>query len=256
MITAEAPRDWRALQEEVARILDEAGMAVEVEKPVSTARGTVNVDVYAEEKVKGRRYVLLTECKNWARRVPQHVIHAFRTVVAESGANVGYIVSSGGFQSGALTAAELTNLRLVTWPEFQDDFEETWIENHLLPTVWERLDPLFSYTEPLVPRSFIEVDDAAVERLKALREQYCEFGWLMMTFTSIMHDFLDKRGDTRGVPTLPLRTRASKDLEASAPDSVLDALGYREFLTAALAYGETAIREFREAVAEGQRSKS
>ena len=255
MITAEEPADWRALQDDVARILDEAGMDVEIEKSLATGRGDVRVDVYSEEVVKGRRYVLLTECKNWGRPVPKHVIHAFRTVVAETGANVGYIVSSSGFQSGAIAASELTNLRLVTWSEFQAEFEQAWIANHLLPAVWHRLDPLFSYTEPLVPRSFIEVDDATVEVLKGLREQYMEFGWLMMTFTPFMHEALDRRGGPSGIPTLPIRPRASADLESSAPDAVLDAVGYREFLNAAVTYGESAIERFRQALAAGRRAK-
>jgi restriction system protein len=71
-------------------------------------RGTAEIDVYATETVDGRSYTILVECKNWTARVPQAVIHGFRTVVADSGANLGYIVSAAGFQSGALTAAELT----------------------------------------------------------------------------------------------------------------------------------------------------
>jgi hypothetical protein len=251
MITSDVPEDWRALQDDVARILNECGMEVEVEKPVATARGEVAVDVFARETVKGRAYTLLTECKNWTRNVPQTVIHAFRTVVAESGANIGYIVSSSGFQAGAFTAAELTNIRLLTWLEFQDDFEEAWVAQYLLPTVWERLDPLFSYTEPLVPRSFLEVDDEAVERLKELREKYGPFAWLMMTFTPFMQDLLDRRSGQVGAPKLPLRDRAPKELIDTTPSEILDAVGYREFLHEALDYGETAIEEFRDALARG-----
>jgi len=32
------------------------------------------------------------------------------------GANVGYVITTTGFQAGGLGAADLTNLRLVTWP--------------------------------------------------------------------------------------------------------------------------------------------
>lgn len=116
------PDDWRDLQRQVATILSDAGMAVETEKTVQTARGHVEVDVHAEDRLRGRRYVVAVECKHWRARVPQTVIHAFRTVVSEMGANAGYLVSSSGFQSGAMTAAELTNVRLVTWEEFQAEF--------------------------------------------------------------------------------------------------------------------------------------
>src|SRR5437763_917821 len=135
MITTRIPAGWQALQQDVARILKECGFTVEVEKLLHTVRGDVAVDVYAEETVKGRRYTILCECKHWKAHVPQTVIHAFRTVVADSGGNLGYIVSSGGFQSGAFTATELSNLQLVTCEEFQKEFTESWFEHYLLAFV-------------------------------------------------------------------------------------------------------------------------
>lgn len=160
MITARAPRDWRGLENAVAAVLRECGFAVEAPKVVRTVRGNVNIDVYAEETVGARTYRFLCECKWWRKHVPKSVIHSFRTVVGDSGANVGYIISAGGFQAGAFSAAELTNVRLVTWEEFQTQFEPTWVENFMLPQVAERFDLLFSYTEPLPPQS---IDQLTVE---------------------------------------------------------------------------------------------
>lgn len=247
MITSETPQDWRALQADVGRILSESGFTVEVEKPIETVRGEVVVDVFAEETVKGRRLATLVECKNWASRVPKQVIHAFRTVVAGSGAHVGYIVSSEGFQSGAFAAADLTNLRLKTWAEFQGDFEETWIDAHLIPTITDRLDPLFSYTEPLVPGAFRDINEAAMECLAEMRQHHGPSGWLMMLFTPYAQSAL-----RTGVPSLPLRSRASDELIATAPAAVLDASGYREFFSAALDHGEALIKEFRDVVGAGR----
>jgi hypothetical protein len=247
MITVFAPTDWRALQREVARILTEAGMHAEVERTLQTARGAVEIDVYAEEEVLGRRSILLVECKNWQSRVPQQTIHGFRTVVAEAGANVGYIVSSAGFQSGAFVAAQLTNLRLLTWDEFQREFEEQWIAKHLLPTMAERLDALLSYTEPLVPMSFMEVDEAGVARLRALREQHTPFGGLVMAFTPYVRMF----GSDRAIPSLPLRESLETERREGIPDAVLDARGYRELLEAAVEHGERVIADFRAALRDG-----
>ena len=120
MITRKAPESWQALQTEVGRILSECGFAIEVEKKIHSARGAVEVDVYAEETVRGRKYTIACECKHWRSRIPQAVVHGFRTVVQEIGANIGYIISMEGFQSGAVAAGDLTNLKLVTWQEFQD----------------------------------------------------------------------------------------------------------------------------------------
>jgi len=244
MITTTPPADWRDLQRQVGRILRECGLAVEVEKRISTARGTVEVDVYATETARGRRSVILAECKHWASAVPQSVIHGFRTVVAETGANLGYVVSKAGFQSGAFSAAELTNLRLVTWEEFQAEFEETWIHDYLRPTLDARLERLIRYTEPLVPRKFLEVDEAGIERLRALLDRHQAFSWIILPFTVVGGDMFE------GTPTLPLRERWPHDL-SSVPDHILDARGYREFLEAIVAHGEGAIAEFHDALRAG-----
>jgi restriction system protein len=130
LLTTTQPVDWRTLQCGVASILRECGFTVEIERIFKTVRGSVEVDVYAEEIVNGRTYSIASECKHWSSRVPQTVIHAFRTVVADLGVNVGYIVSRKGFQSGAFGASKSTNLKLLT-VEFGD--------SHFLYCVNERV---------------------------------------------------------------------------------------------------------------------
>jgi restriction system protein len=205
----------------------------------------VEVDVHAEETVKGRRYTILVECKNWETRVPQGVIHSFRTVVADSGANLGYIVSSAGFQSGAFTASELTNVRLVDWQGFQNEFEQTWLEHHLVPYVTQRLDPLFTYTEPLLPRAFDALTEEEQAHFLSPKDKYDAFGWLMTTFTTYSR-ILAKAP----LPTLPLRDRLKPGAQAGGviPLEVLDATGYRELVSAAVSHGDVAISEFRRAL--------
>jgi restriction system protein len=173
------------------------------------------------------------------------VIHAFRTVVADSGANLGYIVSSGGFQSGAFTTAELSNVRLVTWEEFQKEFTESWFEHYLLPFVAHRLAPLLTYTEPLLPRPFFDLTEAEKAHFLALKDKYDGFDWLMMTFTPYSRMFTKER-----LPKLSLRERLKEETttEEHIPAAVLDAVGYRDFLDAAVAYGDVAIAEFRKAL--------
>jgi hypothetical protein len=62
VITSETPQTWQELQDATASILRECGFEVAVEKKVSSARGEVAIDVFAEERVKGRRYIILCEC--------------------------------------------------------------------------------------------------------------------------------------------------------------------------------------------------
>jgi hypothetical protein len=45
------------------------------------------------QAVQGRRYTTLCECKYWRSAVPQAVIHGFRTVVGDIGANKGYAIA-------------------------------------------------------------------------------------------------------------------------------------------------------------------
>jgi restriction system protein len=227
MLTTQIPDDWRDLQDRVARILAGCAFSVEAEKVIQTVRGSVEIDVFAREVIDGRTYTVLCECKHWAARVPQNVIHGFRTVVADSGANLGYIISTAGFQTGALNAAELTNIRLVTWPEFQSEFEASWIKNYMIPTIEQRLDKLNRYTEPIPPyRLLDQLTENAQRAFMELRNNQQDFWPLLFTMFS-PHLRL-------GTPELPFQT-GLPGLRVGLPDALLDAVGYSDFLDAVLA---------------------
>jgi hypothetical protein len=243
MITCSIPEDWRALQSEVGKILEQCGFSVEVEKIVDTARGKVELDVYAEEVVKGRKYSIVCECKHWKSSIPQSIIHSFRTILNDTGANVGYIVTLKGFQSGAFKAANYSNLELVTWEEFQKAFCDSWLEQYLSPVITKELDPILDYTEPLVQKWMCEVPDHEVKIIKSLREKYFSFAVLIMAFTSYS-SFLR----TNGFPKLPLSENWHQLTEAGddIPKEILEAKGYIEFLHESLKFGKQGIREFKE----------
>lgn len=242
MITSSTPEKWNDLQNEVGRLLEECGFTVEIEKKVQTVRGEVELDVYAQEEVKGRKYSIACECKHWKARIPQNVVHGFRTVIADIGANAGYIVSLAGFQEGAYKAAELTNTELVTWPELQDKFELSWYENFFSPQIAERLDPLMTYAEPFLPKWFKDLDEAQQQEYLELKEKYDEFGWLIMTFTPY-HRVLRNEPIT----ALPIVDRLPQNsiLLKNLPEKLLNTKSYREFLEESTLYGEEAIRSFR-----------
>jgi restriction system protein len=243
MITSRTPASWRELQQDVALILTEAGFAAEVEKVVQNVRGKAEIDVYAEETIQGRRYTILVECKNWSSAVPQNVVHGFRTVVTDTGANAGYIVSANGFQPGAVAAAEQTNVRLVTWNEFQGIFEAAWLEHHLFPTMEKQLKALWTFTEPIYAtpgRS--DPSEEPRNAWQAAWWAYAEPAWALNDFTSIHQGTPGAR-----VPSLPLRSYVPARVAALMPTILLDAVGYREFLEEALAFGGEAIEAFRAA---------
>lgn len=210
-----------------------------MEKKTQSARGVVEIDVYAEETVRGRKYAITCECKYWRSRIPQAVVHGFRTVVQEIEANIGYIVSMEGFRSGA--AGDLTNLKLLTWQEFQDIFEESWLEAFFTHQVDKRLGGLMTYAEPLLPAWFENMTDDDKTRYLSLKEKHDLFGIVMLTLGPYSRIIRKEP-----IPTLPLRARLKPDSVLSRiPDYLLDKTGYREFLEASIVHGEAALAEFR-----------
>jgi hypothetical protein len=208
---------------------------------VKTARGEVEIDVYGEETVQGRRYSTLCECKYWQSAVPQAVIHSFRTVIGDIGVNKGYIISKSGFQSGSFSAAELTNVELATWDQFQAAFEKSWLENYFSPHITERLDPLLSYAEPILPAWFGDLPEPDKEEFMSLKEKYDEFGWFVMSLATY-----SRMIRKQGYPALPLAAHKEyAKLLSNAPREIVEARGYRELLRSCIVYGEQAIKEFR-----------
>jgi Restriction endonuclease len=122
MIYCSEPTDWKNLQYLVASIFREIGCETFTEKEINTLRGKVEVDVYAKDNQSTPESLYICECKFWSYPVPKNVVHAFRTVITDSGANHGYIISKKGFQSGAHDAALNSNITLRTWNEFQEEF--------------------------------------------------------------------------------------------------------------------------------------
>src|SRR6266851_2396647 len=119
MIFDREPEDWRELEAFVQQMFAEMGCTAEVRRTIETVRGEVNIDVYVEDPTGTPAHIYLCECKHWTKAVPKTVVHAFRTVVADFGANRGFLISNAGFQSGAYEAAQKSNVELVTWDELQ-----------------------------------------------------------------------------------------------------------------------------------------
>ncbi len=127
------PNSWKQLQEFVAQILEQCGFNVEIEKTFESVRSDIEIDVFAEEIVDNRKYKIICECKYWNANIPQLHVHALRTVVNDIGANTAYIISTSNFQKGSLNSAELTNIELLTWEDFQEKFFKSWYINYFSP---------------------------------------------------------------------------------------------------------------------------
>lgn len=242
LITQSTPDTWRDLEVECAKILRECGFDVEQPRVIETVRETVEVDIYAEEEVEGRRYALVCECKHWKSRVPQEVTHAFRTVMADIGANAGYVISTAGFQEGAFAAVRNTNVKLVTWPEFQAAFVESWYRTYFAPTLEHRLGSLMTYAEPIPPSWLGHLTEEELEEFVELRRTHMHFGFLLLSFVYGQW----RRPKDSPLPELPLEGHVT-DIEklGPIPESVSKASGFRDFLEAATEYGVGVLEEFR-----------
>jgi len=247
------PPTWQDLELSVARILSEAGLCTERGRLLATVRGCVEVDVYAEDQSITPPVVTLVECKHWKNAVPQTVVHAFRTTVIDSGANVGFIVSLRGFQSGAVNAAALTNIHLVDWPAFQALFAERWYRKYAIERANKALDPLLEYTEPMNSRIFRKADalpGPAQTEFGRLRDKHRGVGMMLPLFFypgEPPAEMLDFR-----MPDLPLAQRLTPHRRAATglPPEILDATSFRALLDAITAYAHQAIAEFDDVFSE------
>lgn len=236
MITNSVPGSWQDLQAEAAKILKECGFHTEVEKPIELARGGVNVDVYAEEIIHGRRNLIICECKFWRSKIPQHVIHSFRTIVQDGGINIGYIISINGFQAGSVEASAFSNIELLTWDGFQQKFLNTWYYAHFLPAYTAIVDDFITFCEPFLPAWFDLMEEGDKADLVKLHERYFVAGMILNEFTNY-GQFLG----TKPVPTLPLWSRfGGKGDEQFIVD----------LFPADLLFGAATFREFMDATAE------
>jgi restriction system protein len=243
-IEDEEPATWEELEVRVARILNEAGLRAERGKSLRTARGAVAVDVCAVDESVSPNILSLFECKHWKRAVPQAVVHAFRTVVSDSGAHQGLIVSRSGFQSGADSSSDFSNVSLVDWADFQALYAERWYRHYMKKQGWTAIDPLVEYTEPINNRIFRKADrlsHLARERFIELRRKH-GVSTMILAIMFLESEMVPIRG---GPPPLPLREAILASEQSPVfPDVILDATSLRGLLDAIVEYSNSAVAEF------------
>ncbi|MGH2102413.1 restriction endonuclease [Aerococcus urinaeequi] len=146
-MTHRIPNNWRELEGMVAEVFNNAGYDAFPHHTITTVRGKKEIDVYVSPR-KELDPIILCECKFWKQPVNQEVVHSFRTVVQDSGAGLGFIITKSGFQKGAYSAAQFSNVKLVTWDEFLEFFLEDWLNFKRLKLL-HKAKPLGVYTDPI-----------------------------------------------------------------------------------------------------------
>ena len=205
MIYRTEPSNWKDLQDKVAEILNESSIFAESPKIIHSVRNDYEIDVYAKEIINSRDNIILIECKNWNTRVPQTIVHAFRTTLSDIGANAGYIISKKGFQKGAIQAAENTNIQLLTWNEFQDLFENEWRKNYLTEYIEKNWGKLMTAAEYAPADSLISI-----------------YGWLLLELKTSPNIFYKDQPRK-----LPLN---QYDEYQMLPEELLNETGFKEII--------------------------
>lgn len=124
IITASTP--WRDYQEEAAEFFRSLGLDALTNVSIAGVRTTHDVDVLVRSHHAGFDVLWVVECKLWKTPISKLHVLALREIVADTGADRGVLLSESGFQSGALEASTLTNVRLTSLAGMQasasDDF--------------------------------------------------------------------------------------------------------------------------------------
>ena len=105
--------NWHDLQNLTADLFSDLGCDVSIEEIVIGARSSHEVDVLVKFKSFGISTTWIIECKHWKRKITKEKIMALRSISDDIGADRGIIVSSSGFQAGAIRAANNTNITLT-----------------------------------------------------------------------------------------------------------------------------------------------
>jgi Restriction endonuclease len=144
MIFDTEPQNWTELQDYVGQMFNECGFETEISKVVELVRGKKEIDVYTQDTKSEYKPIILVECKFWNKPISQETIHSFRTVVADFGANIGFIVSKNGFQKGSYEASKKTNIKLVSLKELEIEYYSKW-KQAMVEKYMPYADRLFPY---------------------------------------------------------------------------------------------------------------
>jgi restriction system protein len=109
--------NWSDYQEETADFFRSIGLEATTNETVKGVRTSHDVDVVVRTNHVGFNLLWLIECKHWSRPVSKLHVLALREIVVDTGADRGIMMAENGYQSGALEAAQLTNVQLTSLAE-------------------------------------------------------------------------------------------------------------------------------------------
>ena len=106
------PQDWQQYQEDVASFFRSLGFTAKVNHAIEGVRSRHQIDVFVTFEKWGMQHTWIIECKKHARPITKADVEILKTIALEVGASLGFLLSESGFQSGAIDAANKTNIIL------------------------------------------------------------------------------------------------------------------------------------------------
>lgn len=105
---------WKDYQEQAAAFFRSLGLEAETNVTIQGVRTKHNVDVLVKSHHAGFDITWIIECKHWKSKVSKLHVLALREIVNDTGADRGILLAEEGFQSGAIEAANLTNVQITS----------------------------------------------------------------------------------------------------------------------------------------------
>ncbi|MDT3718264.1 restriction endonuclease [Pseudomonas oryzihabitans] len=129
---------WYKFQEEIKEHFISIGADAKTNITIQGIRTSHDIDVYVKNKFLGENMIWLVEAKYWKSKVSKSHVLAFRSIIEDIGADRGFLVSSSGFQRGAIEAAKNTNVKLKSLSEMKAETRE-FVEIEVIKTYKKRL---------------------------------------------------------------------------------------------------------------------
>ncbi len=130
--------NWKDYQEEAAKFFRALGLTAETDVVLKGVRTDHAVDVLVSIDIAGFSVRWIVECKHWKEAVNKGHVFILRQIVTDIGADRGIILCEAGFQSGAIEAANLTNVRVSSLAEFESTSRDA-IASARLPDLFDRV---------------------------------------------------------------------------------------------------------------------
>lgn len=115
--------EWFKFQEEICEHFRNLGAQAETNVTVRGPTASYDIDVLVTSKYLGTEFTWIIEAKHWNSRIPIEKVNALTTIVKNTGADRGFIISKVGFQKGAINASKFNNISLLTFDELKSNTE-------------------------------------------------------------------------------------------------------------------------------------